>query len=442
MGPRRSAVILCLAFAAPAAAASGADTRPLQQILVLLAMVALAYLVAHLLLDRLSRRFGIVTGVEYLLLGALLGGGLGLLDPETFQGFHPAIVMGTGSLGLLTGLRLNLREFKRADWEALRISFVLSATTLVAVAGIPAAALHLALTFPEAARWMPALLCAGAVAMVANPEMLESLIGFLEARGPAADLSRRVARMCSSFAIAAFGFLFCFYNPAESGLAQQLAFWHWLGVHLLLGAVLGALFGIFLRKDFEDEKLLTVVVGMVILSSGLAYHLRLSPLFVNFILGVMLINTTQPAHHVESMLRSVERPFYIALFAFAGLVWTFDAPWWAYLLAVPYLWLRHLGRAAGGALGAWGSSLGPWVPGMGHALLSPGGLSVAMVLNYDEVFGHSEFGAVMYSALLVAIVLSEVMSYRRARSWLIDAADVSTTQSPTQGGLAPSSGAV
>ena len=62
---------------AEAASASGG----LMGVLVLLGMVGLAYMITHYILEGFQRRVLVVTGVEYILLGALLGPAQRILDP-------------------------------------------------------------------------------------------------------------------------------------------------------------------------------------------------------------------------------------------------------------------------------------------------------------------------------------------------------------------------
>jgi hypothetical protein len=67
---------------------------------------------------------------------------------------------------------------------------------------------------------------------------------------------------------------------------------------------------------------------------------------------------------------------------------------------------------------------------MGAVTYFPGGLSVAMALNYSSVFGNVPLAQEIYFAVIVAVLISEVMAYRPTRRWLIDATNVSTEKSP------------
>lgn len=430
----------------PAFAAGGLSDATFQTILFLLGVIGVAYLITHFASEWIQDRYGVVTGVEYMVLGALMAV-MGLIDAKALEQLTPALVLGTGSLGLLAGLHLNLRRFDELDIEAVRIGLWVTLGTVVTMVALPMLVMALALDSRTALAWLPGLLCAGAVAQVGDPRLLLSLRQFLNARGEATDMATRVARICSSLAVISFGLLFCLNDRQTIVVGDdRFAALEWFGVHLVLGIILGVVFAIFLRREFEGEKVLTVVVGMVIFTSGLAYYLKLSPIFVSFILGLILINAPgstsrrgeavmEPealdtmgsgAPAVRALLEAIERPLYIVLFFFAGANLSFKVPWWAYVAVIPYVLLRNMGRFGGGLIATRTSALEPRVPHLGRVLLAPGGLSVALLLDFHDIYGRQQHSPTVYTAVLIAILVSEIVSYRRTRSWMIDHMDVPT----------------
>lgn len=405
----------------------GSADELFQDILVLLAVIGIAYLITHLLLERIQRRFGLVSGVEYILLGALIGPALGFIDAETLSKFTPAIVLGTGSLGLMSGLNLNFRRMQAIDFEAVRVALWVSMITLLVMVVLPLTMMYIFLPLDVMLRWMRGVLCVGAIAMVADPSPVQSLRRFMAARGDAADAAIRVARYCSALAVMTFGLLFCMFDHDSVLLPASYSMLEWFGVHLTLGGLLGLVFATFLRRDFEDDKILTIVIGMVIFTSGIAYYLRLSPIFVNLVLGVVLANTSRQSARVQSMLTSVERPLYIVLFFFAGAMMTFSGPLWALALVIPFLLMRSFARLTGGVLAmrTTAAEMQPLrIPALGRVMLAPGALSVAMLLDFKEVYGTFSITSTIYPALIVSILLSEIVAYFRTRSWLLDHTDV------------------
>jgi Kef-type K+ transport system membrane component KefB len=373
----------------------------------------------------LSKRFGIVTGVEYMLLGVIVGPIFDVLDQNTVAQFSPALVLGTGSLGLLAGLHVRLKRPTRGlVW---RTGLIVSAATLVTVALVPLAFITYGFSPTVAKTYVPHMLCLGAVALVADPAPLRSLVAYFDASGGGTEIATGTARVCSSLAVTVFGIVFCASKPSATsfgfeGFEQSQAFIFWLGLHIGLAVILALMFAAFLLRDYEDDKLLTVVIGIVIFTSGLAFYLEVSPIFVNFLVGLTLA-TMIKSEQVERMLSSVERPLYIVLFFFAGASLRTEVSWWA-VLFLPFLLLRFFGRSLGGFLANRLSHEVRAFPSVSAVLWAPGGLSVAMALNFIAVFGRLKLASELYLLILLSILASEAIAYQSARRWVIDATDV------------------
>jgi Kef-type K+ transport system membrane component KefB len=432
VGVVRAVPIAGLWVAAPAWAAGSGGDGGLNLALALMAVVAAAFVVTNLLSEWVERRLGIVTGVEYIVLGAIAGPLTGWVGGDSAGGswsgaaLAPLLALGTGSLGLLTGLLVDLGSL-RGRHGAFAAAIVISSVTLAVVAGLPTAGLAWAGRL-DVARHLPPLVVVAAVALVADLVPLRSLSAWLDARGPATELALRVSRGCSSVAIVVFGVAFCLFRPADlvvgAPLGAGASFAAWAAVHLALGAVLGLVFTAFLTRDTEDDRILTVVIGMVVFTSGLAYYLRLSPVVVNFVLGIVLAGICAHSVQVRRMLQSVERPLYVLLFLFAGTRISLDLPWWAPVAPLTWLALRAVGRQLGGLLAHRLVPATRGQPVLGPVLWAPGALSAAMLLDFHQVFGGAVEASLVGFTLVVGIVISEAVAYRLARSWLIDASDI------------------
>lgn len=411
-------------------ASGGVSQDTLRPVLILLGVVTVAYLVAHVASEWLQKRFGFVTGVEYMVVGAIVGPGLGILSQDMTGKFVPAVVLGTGSLGLLTGLQFNIQRLSAHRKAAFVPAMTVSLITLIVMGVLPLSILTYLGGAQSWTEYLPHVLALTSVSLVADQATVRSLVAYLHARGDGVNYLLRVARICSSLAVAAFGVLFCLNKPLLAIIPLEVGVWQagalWFAAHLVLGSVLGLVFAAFLLRDYEDDKLLAVVIGMVIFTSGLAYYLQLSPVFVNFALGLVLSNINRQSERVETMLLGVERPLYIVLFFFAGAYLSFDIPWWAFFAFVLIVGLRVLGRTLGGLLVHRANPQTRDYPSMGGALLAPGGLSVAMALDYLEVYDVTALGPSVYLTLLLAIIASEILAFRATRRWLIDATDVAT----------------
>ncbi len=438
----------------PAWAAGGGGGGDLEFLLLLVGIVGLAYLVAHLLLERVARRFGIVTGVEYIVLGAIIfqfiiaplfpaESGATALEKtrQILEQLRPILVLGTGSVGLLLGSYLDFRHRDPPSTSALRTGAIMSLTTLTTVVALPAAAIWYVYSASLVSQITPVLLCVGAIALVAGDAPIRSMVSFLGAEGSAPRIATDASRMCSSFAIVVFGLLFCLDNSGPFVMQGQYAWIEWLAIHLVLGGALGLVFSVFIQQDLPDDQLLTVVIGMVVFTSGIAYELELSPIFFNFLTGVVFFNTCQYGGDVRSRLESIKHPLYIVLFLFTGAYLDLSVTLWAYALAVPYLFVRMAGRWLGDLFSNALPGREGMVPHLGRALIAPGGLSAAMALDFLTVY-NNRYGvdagpflsasqddvAIIYAGLVAAIVISEIVAYLMIRQWLIDTADVSSNR--------------
>ena len=449
-----------LLFTAPSLAAGGGGggggTSSLEILLLLVAVVGVGYLVAHLLLERVAEKFGLVTGVEYIVLGAIvfrviIAPIIGSDDATAaeqigtlMRQLGPVLLLGTGSLGLLWGTHADFRNLDEIDRASMGPALAMSLVTFGVVAGVPALVIPYFYSLEYLYNVTPLLICAGAIAMVAGDDPIRSMVTFLGAEGVAPVVAARAAGICSWLAIIAFGLLFCIdHPPTDPGHPAHIlgtgpmAWLGWLVIHVILGVALGIIFGTFLRRDFSDEKILTVVIGMVVFTSGIAYGLTLSPIFVNFVLGVVLINTCRHGDHVRKMLDSIKHPLYIVLFIFAGAELNPNVPLWAWALAGPFLLLRLAGRWLGGLVSQIQLPSQPRIPSLHRVLFAPGALSIAMSLDFLTVyldryggregpfFGTAQDVQSFYASMIVAVLVSEILSYALTRSWLIDAADVS-----------------
>jgi Kef-type K+ transport system membrane component KefB len=441
VGARHARIAVGLAVAAVVVlapeAALAAEPTPtaLRTVLTLLAILGAAYLITHLALERIARRFAVVTGVEYILVGAALGPVLGVIDAETTRLLRPALTLGTGALGLLAGLSLRFAGFERQDLRSFSSALMVSLVTLAAVVGLPAVLLS-QLGGERLSFWLPGLLLLGAVALVADPSPVQSLARFLQAKGAAPAFGARTADFCSMLAVLAFGGVFCVYEGGPMLGRRALPSWAWFLLQLAVGVVLGLVFRALLRAERRPERLLPVLIGIVTFTSGVAFYLRVSVIFTSLVLGAVLVNTFERGEQLRHRLASVRRPLHIVLFFFAGVFLRLDVPWWAYALGLPYVALRVWGRSLGGAFARrLAVADSPPLPGPGPALLAPGGLSVAMMLNFRISYQDHAPLPEIYSALLLGVVLSEVLAYLLARRWLIDAADVPPALAERRGGF-------
>ncbi|MBA2661702.1 MAG: hypothetical protein H0U74_05365 [Bradymonadaceae bacterium] len=413
-------------WGAPAWAVTADANGDQSRVLVLLAVVAGAYLISYLLLGWLTRRFGLVMGVQYILLGIAIGPAFSVLDSATLAGFEPLVALAVGAMGMLAGLEFNVRRLAVQEGRALKIASLVTVATLLLVVGVPMLFLHTQLGAENLWRWMPIVLGIGAISLVADPRHLAGLLSYFEVDNPVSELANNVNWLCTVLAVLVFGILFCAYNPGTTILAEHLGWVQWLVAHIAVGTILGTICGALVQLRPDDERLMTILIGTVVLASGLAYTTTLSLVFVNFIAGFVIINMSDEAMRVQRMFVNLERPLYVILLFFVGtgLVWNVSV--WVYVLVLVYLVLRYLGRWAGVMLYRPSVSGFRPDPGIHRALWAPGGLSAAMILDFFGVFGEVLYADAAMTGFIAVLIASEIVAFILARGWVIDISDVTS----------------
>ena len=403
--------------------AAGMSSETFYEIVLLLSVVSVGYVITHLAVERLSQRFVFAGGVEYVVLGVVLGPLLGIVDREIARDLRPVLLLGAGALGMLAGLELgpgHERVRARGAWgAAVAITFVTGLTVI----GLPLLA---AVTFGYDIRgenaWTAALLLAGIVALGSDGAVVRTVALAIGARGPAAEIGVSIATRVRALATVGFGVLYAVVDRGNVlNLREPLAMLQAFVLQVGAGIIIGLLFGAVMYRKLDERTLLTVVVGMVLLAGGFAYAMGVSAIFVNFVAGVTFAKTSPHAGEATRTMYSIKQPFVIALYFFAGLEWM-TGELWVYALIVPFVVLRQLGRRIGGWLGG---RLSGWGSGLTPATFAPGGLSIAFTLSIGLLFRHVPGVEDVYGPLVVTLVLLELASLRTVRRWLVDVSDVS-----------------
>ncbi|MCB9795772.1 MAG: hypothetical protein H6741_24010 [Alphaproteobacteria bacterium] len=420
------------------AAGGGAEEGASQEVILLIGAIAIAYLIAHFVVEWLQERFFFTTGSEYMLVGVLLGpathsllvGQLGLHVPQVVSEdavlqLGPLIELAIGWVGLLYGAQLNLGQLLSSRDGSISLSALSSLAAFVVIGG----GSYLALSTLEPVEGAPmvsiwlASTTLGAIGAVTSPAVLDLVSRRFQAEGPTTDMLRRSLRLDELIAIAGFGLISAWFHQQTALNGHALDATHWFVGSIVLGGFLGALFHFFIGHEHDAEKQFMAFVGIVVFSSGAAYYLQVSPLLVNMVLGVAMVNVTdESAEDIIAVLESTRRPMYILLLFFAGAMWT-PVAWAGVGLALIFLVVRTAGVFVGGFVAAFSLGRGHRRD-LGRALLGQGELAVAMALNYYLLFRHDALADVVFTAALMSVLLNELWSTRLLKGLLIDSGDI------------------
>jgi hypothetical protein len=388
----------------------------MQTTLAALAVIAVGYLLAYLVFNRLRDRFGYVGGAEYVIIGFLLGPRVtGLLGAAQVQDLTPIVSLGLGWLGMLLGTYFRIPSMALIPAEHLRAAFTEAFSTFLFALLVLLLLFHI-VGYAGAEASVQAVSLAS-VATLSSPAAVDVLTR-RNGGSPLLPILQLTARVDALVAVAGFGLILAVHHQGQvAPSVRPPTATEWAVINLALGLACGILFHLFLgppnRRDEAEggSRLFVALAGAIVIASGASYYLNLSPIFTNLILGFILANTGGAHGDVAGLLRATERPVYLALLIFAGAAWS---PGSRELLFIAPLFV--LVRLAARLAGGWaaGSRLGPVRnPRFGRALLAQGGLAVALAINYAQV--HPELNSdVVLTAALVSVLLFEIVAGREA----------------------------
>lgn len=434
--------MLAFGMLAPSVAhASGGDGGSDSTVVVvaLIFMVAGAYLLTHFVVERMQRLFLVLTGLEYVLLGVLLGPHVPLEIPafSHIDDLLPIVALAVGWIGLLRGMELSFRRYRGEI--TLGVSRVVVVQALVA-GGLTATAAYYAFSsgwlFPVGTPGTDAVVgprqlwmavgvmgCAAAAGSVAPLELLEQRYSL---SGPMPERLRRMAGLSDLLAIVVFGLLVCVLHQVDPSALVQPSATEWAVVSIGLGVTLGILFTPFLGEDDSENGRFLAMVGIIVLASGAAYFLDLSPLLVNLCLGAVLVNTAKTGRQIHATLERTKRPMGLVLLVFAGALWRPVDPVAAACVSAAYIFLRVAGKAIGTWLASFGSS---HRPDAYRALIAHGEVSVAMAVSFRLVFEGPAVD-LAYTAILASVVVNDLFAPRLLRGLLVDTGDIRGERGP------------
>ena len=393
---------------------TGMGSSDLWPVVLLVIMIGVAYLLAHNVVERLQKRFLVVSGMEYLLLGVLLGPvfpAIGAFDNLT--GLLPIIALAAGWVGLLRGTDFDFASLQKLEPATWRVVFL---HHLLPGAAVGFGSYYLFRSgFLVTASRIEAAVAASFLACCAAADSAEpfDLLGRrYEISGKLTPLLRNGTRLGDILVILAFGLIFCVFH-VNAPDAEYFSPPAWAWVTILLGASLGV------AGDESDNSRFLALVGIIAFASGGAYFLELSPLAVNLSLGIVLVHS-RGGRLLHSTLESTERPMMIVLFIFAGALWT-PTDWAPTLLALSaFIVVRLVAKWIASVVSGWGTSLRR---DLFRGLLAHGEVTLAMAVSFRLVY-QGPLADLAYSVVLGSIVLHDLVAPRLLRGLLVDSGDL------------------
>jgi Kef-type K+ transport system membrane component KefB len=180
-----------------------------------------------------------------------------------------------------------------------------------------------------------------------------------------------------------------------------------------IGLVGGWLFHLFLGEERSPDRLFIAIAGAIILTTGAANYVGMSPLLPGMLLGVILVNTSRQRDAIRETITRVERPLYFIMLVCAGALWAPSAAD-GFLLVLVFLAVRAVARIGGARLVSRANGLLPaFGPRWGVALLGQGGLAIALGLDYLTTV-NAVLPNLVFTAAFISVILTDLFSAKLA----------------------------
>ena len=391
----------------------------------LAALLVLAYLGGNRRVVRFQEQLGIsgviTAGFPFVALGALASlPQIGILSTDVLAKLRPVLHFGLGWVGFIVGAQLDIRVLDRVPKGTAYLILVEALGPFgLTAAGCGIVMVSFGMSLDDPATWRDMILLGTAAAMTA-PRKFRGFANRTWHEGRGADIL--LGQLDELVGVIGLLFITAYFRDDVGATTWQLPNTAWVFVSLGLGVAIGVLIFAMIRVPVSNVEFLAVVLGAIAFAAGLAGSLRLSPIVVCFIAGVLVTNfPNDQRESVFRILNHLERPVHMLFLMIAGAVWTI-ADWRGWAL-VP---LFVAGRIIGKWLGIIASKtvVGALLPSAfmdQRTLVTPlSGLSIALVISVQSL-SHPDAGlpwimtAVIGGAVVAELLVARTPDPVRAR---------------------------
>lgn len=351
----------------------------------------------------------LLTGTEYIFIGAFLGGmGINVLDADALNKLEPFLVFGLCWVGFLFGLQFQVRQLKTLPRSYLLISAAQAFITFLMVTVSMVLALKRFSDLPDTVILMAAVTFGSAASCTAQSALAIVGKNYRFKNRRLLDLMRYISGVDGIYALCFFAAALSIFPGVEIAGFNFFKSLEWLFVSAALG-IIPALILIYLNKvRFSPQEFLVFLVGTVILCGGLAHQIGYSPLISGFVCGVMTANFCRHRLRALSTVLHAEKSIYISLLLFLGAGWQFK-PDKTLIITGIYFLVRIVGKFTGTFTASRVFKTGFAVPPtIGLGLISEGGLGAAVIINFKLLY--PAVADPLITIIVLSVFVNELLS--------------------------------
>ena len=342
-------------------------------------------IVSGFLGGKISNRFKLPSVVGYLITGLILG-------PSLFKVFSLELLNNIGvfndvALGLVAfiiGSELRLSVLKKMGRGIITIIFAESFAAFILVflgVYLLTHKVYVALIF-------------GAMAPASAPAGTAVVLQEYKAKGPLTNALYAVVGLDDGLAIMIYAFaaalakIYLLGSEVSFTAMIKGPIFEIIGA-IILGVIIGAIFGYFIRKLHRRNDVLAVSIGAVLICAGLSNFFNVSLILSNLSLGMIFANIFLLANRrAYKAINSIVTPIYIIFFVIAGAHLQISLLPAMGLLGLIYIIARTLGLTGGALLGATLSNQSSVIKKyLGFGILSQAGVAIGLAIMATREFG-------------------------------------------------------
>ncbi len=371
------------------------------------------------LMGRLCRRLTIPMVVGYVVAGIILGPSLlGVVTPGLSETLEIVKILGLGMIALVIGGQLALKQIRDLgkiiagiSVGQLSITFLLVFMTMYLILKLP----------------LTVSLLLGALSTATAPASQLAVIREYGARGKFTNTLLGVVALQNAGCIILFGLVSAVVALLVEGSAVTSGgIFSSLGevfLSVLLGVISGLLLVLLLPRITDRKHKVTLLLGYILLNSGAAYALDLSPLLVNMACGFIVANIYVRPEELN-VLEEIEMPVILLFFALAGASLQLEMIWNNWSLVVVYIAARGIGLFGGTYFGALATGADKLVrTRLGFSMMPKAGLTIGLLMLVQYRF--PELALIIVSVELAAVAICELLGPFGTRYALISSGETS-----------------
>ncbi len=406
-------------------------------LLLLLVIFLFGYLVTHLVMQRLRKTQYLLIGIEYILLGVLIGPAFAnwlnysfgfhlpiIITPEIIFQIKPGILIVLGFLGFISGLKFNFKYLLEINKSAYMLSFMEILFSFLFLGGISFAILYL--LFFDGHNFYTLIKSAYFLAIagfITSHTFIRTLFDRYNLTGSLSKLLFNNSYLNINIGLLIYGFLFGIFHSPSIKIAQFTSL-EWVFLSIFLSSIMGLLFFLFLGNEKDENKIYLAIIGIVVFSSATAYLLKFSPLFINFIIGAILSNVSKISKTITEVLEKIYQPIGVLIVIFAGVFWLPSSLLYTGSAIILFIILRFVSKFISGYF-TYAALKGEFVipKRIGIGLLSVDIIICAMVIEFGFIFDNSINGIIL-SAVLASVIFYNFYGFYKAKNLLVDFDDI------------------